>query len=147
MSYQQSCVPRDHRSVRKKSFGPWSQRKLDRMQRFLAPIQDQRGFNSEAIVERMLEDFKQQGLVRHFYRTEHYSPQDRRGIDFIVIRNDSSKIILQVKSSQRNIDKFVKKNAELKNNKYEGLFCILVKTDYLVDDQPLREEIKKILDL
>jgi len=147
MFFSQSRIPRDHTSIRRKKFGYYIQSEQEKIDQTLRPIQDKRGPDNETMVGKILEEYKQQGLIRHFYRSDRGSRQDRKGIDFMVTRNDSSRIILQVKSSQRNIEKFIKKGEELKNNRYDGLFCILVKTDYLVDDQPLRDEIKNIVSI
>lgn len=135
--------PSDHQTIRRRSFG---QAKTERIGRTLIPIQDRRGPNNEGLVGDILVELKEEGLIRHFFQTEPRSRQDRHGRDFVVICNDSSRIIFQVKSSQRNIEKFVKKIDKFKDNRsYEGIYCVLVKTDYLVDDRPLRKEIKHIL--
>jgi len=114
--------------------------------RILAPIQDRRGFGNEDLVERILKKLKEEGLIRHFFRTEHGSRLDRHGIDFEVVKNDSSHVIIDVKSSRCQVDEFNKKKELFKDNRrYDGVFAVLVKSDYLVDDQPLKEELRRIL--
>jgi hypothetical protein len=135
----------NHQTVRKRSFG---RGKIERIGRVLVPIQDQRGFNNEDIVEKILAELREEELIRHFYRTERWSRSDRHGIDFVVVKNDSSRIILNAKSSQRKVDEFNERKERFKDNKrYDGVYAVLVKTDYLVNDRPFKEAIKKILGL
>jgi len=141
-------IDQDRSNTFRRNAGKAAYYKQREFERILVPIQDRRGPGNEAIVGRILEDFRVRGIIRSFYRTKPFSRQDMMGIDFLVIKNDSSRIVIQVKSSRHNAEKFTKKGEKLKNNnRYDGVYCVLVKTDYLVNDQPLRDELENIVSI
>lgn len=137
-----------NRTVRKKKFGLNSYMASARIRDCLREIQQKRGELNESLIGSILSDLMKQGPICHFYSTRHYDKKDRSGIDFVVVKNDGSRIGIQAKSSKWNVKKFVEKRTLTEGKNIWDIWChvILVKSDYLVDDQPLRRELLEIVE-
>jgi hypothetical protein len=58
----------------------------------------QKGRVAEQVVADVLEELKQEGVIRGFRHTKRYSSEDRRGIDFLIFTKEK-RIPIQVKAS------------------------------------------------
>jgi len=137
---------RDHYTVRRKKFNALSAQKSRSIQECLKQISIKRGDDNENIVGPILEDFKQQGIFRHYYSTKHWSKKDCCGIDFVVILWNGAEIGFDSKSSLRGVKDYEIKRLKKGNNIWDiKTFPIRVTSECCVNDAPLREEIKRII--
>jgi hypothetical protein len=136
----------DHYTVRKKNFSARSAQKSRLIQERIRQIGGKRGGDNEHIVGSILENFKQQGLIRHYYSTDSWSKKDRCGIDFVVILWNGIEIGFDSKSSLTGVKNYEIKRLKKSNNIWDiKTFPICVTSEYCVNDIPLKEEIKGII--
>ncbi|MDP2934189.1 MAG: hypothetical protein Q8N59_00240 [bacterium] len=137
----------EHYSVRKKKFSVASAQKSRSIQERLRQIVIKRGNDNERIIGSILESFKQQGLIKHYYSTEHWSKKDRSGIDFVVRLWNGAEIGFDSKSSLRGVREYEIKRLKKGNNIWDiKTFPICVTSECYVNDAPLKGKIKEIIE-
>jgi len=136
----------DHLTVRKRKFSALSAEKSRLIQERLKQIVIKRGDDNECIVGSILENFKQQGVIKHYYSTKRWSKKDRSGIDFVIKLWNGVEIGFDSKSSFRGIKEYEIKRLKKGNNIWDiKTFPIRVTSECCVNDVPLRGEIERII--
>lgn len=77
-------------------------------------VTDKRGKQNEKNVDEALEALKTEGKILGFKTEDQWSRRDRRAIDRTITLNDHRDILLDVKSSLAGVERFFRKQEELK---------------------------------
>lgn len=138
-----------HSTVRTKFFGYGAFQKFNRINPAIRSAEAKTGDTSEDVVERILKELKEQGKIRHFFRTKNYDRLDRMGIDFMVTLWDGDKTAIQVKGSEMGIRKFEKQREEhnYKNALGVPVFVVKVVPEHIVHPEFLEARILKELEI
>ena len=104
-------------------------------------IANDRGKGNEFFVEFVLQELQAENKISGFIHHQAFSREDRRGIDFTIVKNNGEKLGVQVKSSVGALEKF-RENAPEKQRK--RLAAIVIKSRR--DAKLARQGLLKILD-